>query len=79
MDFVTVTKIHCLMTEQSLNCPQYVWVGRTCIYCIDEYRSLKFKTNEIIELMNLTELKIGQSLEVLRQIIWLSLNLSFLN
>jgi hypothetical protein len=38
-----------------------------------------FKANEIAEMMNLTELEIGQSLEVLRQIIWLSLNLSFLN
>jgi hypothetical protein len=61
MDFVTVTKIHSLMTEQSLNWPQYVWVGRTCIYCIDEYRSLKFKANEIAGLINLTELQIGQS------------------
>ena len=67
MDFVTVTKIHSLMTEQSLNWPQYVWVGRTCIYCIDEYRSLKFKANEIAELMNLTERQIGQSLGINRQ------------
>ena len=65
MDFVTVTKIHSLTTEQSLNCPQYVWVGRTCIYCVDDYRSIKFKANEIVELMNLTELQIGQSLGIL--------------
>jgi hypothetical protein len=67
MDFVTITKIHSLTIERSLNCPQYAWVGRTCIYCLDEYRSLKFKANEIAELMNLTERQIGQSLEINRQ------------
>ena len=61
MDFVTVTKIHSLTTGQSLNWPQYVWVDRTCICCVDDYRSLKFKAHEIVELMNLTELQIGQS------------------
>jgi hypothetical protein len=67
MDFVTVTKIHSLRTEQGLNCPQYVWVGRTCIYCVDDYRSLKVKANEIAEVMDLSDLQIGQSLGILKQ------------